>query len=103
MAVGAVAMVGAATVDYRRYRELAPLAYGGADAHAAARACPASARKSKGAQAWFQLGSFQLQPSELVKIIVIVTIAAVVANFDSELDLGPARRWCWGCSASRWR
>ncbi len=86
MAVGALAMVGAATIDYRRYRELAPLAYGGAMLMLLL-VVSGLGTKSKGAQAWFQLGSFQLQPSEMVKIIVIVTIAAVVANFDSELDL----------------
>jgi rod shape determining protein RodA len=42
----------------------------------------------KGTQAWFQLGGYQLQPSELAKIVVIVTMASVIAHFDSELDLG---------------
>ena len=40
----------------------------------------------KGSQAWFQLGPFQLQPSELAKIVVIITLASLIAHFDSELD-----------------
>ena len=94
-------MVGAATIDYRRYRELAPLAYGGAMLLLLL-VVSGLGTTSKGAQAWFQLGSFQLQPSELVKIIVIVTIAAVVANFDSELDLARLSVGS-GSWASRWR
>ena len=38
------------------------------------------------------MGPFQLQPSELAKIVVIVALASVIANFDSELDVGPAHR-----------
>jgi rod shape determining protein RodA len=42
---------------------------------------------SKGAQAWFDVGPFQLQPSEFAKLVLIVTIAAYVAAHRGELDL----------------
>jgi rod shape determining protein RodA len=87
MAVGAGAMTLAATVDYRRYRELAPLAYGGMML-ALLLVVSGLGSTKKGTQAWFQLGGYQLQPSELAKIVVIVTMASVIAHFDSELDLG---------------
>jgi rod shape determining protein RodA len=87
MAVGAGAMVVTAMIDYRRYRELAPIAYGGAML-ALLLVVSGLGSTKKGTQAWFQLGGFQLQPSELAKIVVIVTLASVIAHFESELDLG---------------
>src|SRR5690606_32850336 len=86
MAVGFVAMAVTALVDYRRYRELAPLAYGGA-LLLLLMVVTGLGSESKGAQAWFALGGpFQLQPSELAKVAVIVTLASVIAHFNSELD-----------------
>ncbi|HEY3375809.1 MAG TPA: rod shape-determining protein RodA [Candidatus Aquicultor sp.] len=40
----------------------------------------------KGAQSWFEIGSFQLQPSEFSKLILIVTLASFFANRRSQLD-----------------
>ncbi|MCL6472776.1 MAG: rod shape-determining protein RodA [Firmicutes bacterium] len=40
----------------------------------------------KGAQSWFQIGFFQLQPSEFSKLILIVTLASFLANRKSQLD-----------------
>jgi rod shape determining protein RodA len=87
VAVGSVAMAVTAAIDYRRYRELAPLAYGGALLLLVLVVTGLGSTK-KGTQAWFPMGPFQLQPSELTKIVVIVALAAVIANFDSELDMG---------------
>jgi rod shape determining protein RodA len=51
--------------------------------------------KSKGHQAWFPLGSFQLQPSEISKVALIVSLAAFAAwsgrgagRSDDEGELG---------------
>ncbi|MGQ0431761.1 MAG: rod shape-determining protein RodA, partial [Microthrixaceae bacterium] len=85
MAIGLGAMTVTAFFDYRRYRELAPLAYGGVMLLLVMVVTGLGSEK-KGSQAWFQLGPFQLQPSELAKIVVIVTIASLIAHFDSELD-----------------
>jgi len=87
MAIGASVMALTALVDYRRYRELAPLAYGGVVLLLLLVISGLGSEK-KGTQAWFQMGPFQLQPSELAKIVVIVALASVIAHFDSELDLG---------------
>ena len=40
-----------------------------------------------GAQAWFQLGPFQLQPSEFSKIAVIIALASLGAHFGNDLDV----------------
>ena len=86
VAIGAGVMLVVALVDYRRYREMAPAAFimvllllllvvSGLGS------------ERKGTQAWFQLGPFQLQPSELAKIVVIITLASVMAQFNNELDV----------------
>ena len=41
---------------------------------------------TRGSQAWFQLGSFQLQPSEFAKVGLIVFVASYCAAFRGELD-----------------
>jgi rod shape determining protein RodA len=84
--VGSGVMILVALIDYRRYREFAPLAYGGVLLMLMLVVTGLGSEK-KGTQAWFPLGPFQLQPSELAKIVVIVTLAAVIAQFDMELDL----------------
>ncbi len=86
VAIGLVAMAATAFVDYRRYRELALVAYGGV-VLLLVMVVTGLGSARKGSQAWFQLGPFQLQPSELAKIVVIVVLAALIANFDRELDV----------------
>ncbi|MGH9086282.1 MAG: rod shape-determining protein RodA [Acidimicrobiales bacterium] len=85
MGIGFGAMVLTALVDYRRYREAAPVAYV-AVLVLLAMVVTGLGSERKGSQAWFQLGPFQLQPSELAKIVVVVTLASVIAHFNSELD-----------------
>jgi len=85
LGIGAVVMVAVAAVDYRRYRDLAPIAYG-LVLVALLVVVTGLGSEKKGTQAWFQLGPFQLQPSELAKVVVIVTVASVIAHFNSELD-----------------
>ena len=86
VAIGAAIMLAVARVDYRRYRELAPAAYG-VVLLLLLLVVSGLGSERKGTQAWFQLGPFQLQPSELVKIVVIITLASVMAQFNNELDV----------------
>jgi rod shape determining protein RodA len=87
MGVGAGAMLITASIDYRRYREFAPIAYGGILLMLLL-VISGLGQEQRGTQAWFPIGPFHLQPSELAKIVVIVTLASVIANFDGELDAG---------------
>jgi rod shape determining protein RodA len=87
MAVGVGVMALVAAIDYRRYRELIPIAYGGAVLLLLLVVTGLGSTR-KGTQAWFPLGPFQLQPSEVAKIVVIVALASVIAQFESDLDLG---------------
>ena len=78
LALAAVLMSVTIVVDYRRWRAMAGLLYVGMCLLLVAVVSPLGAR-SKGHQAWFPLGSFQLQPSELSKIGVILCLAAAAS------------------------
>jgi rod shape determining protein RodA len=85
VSIGAAIMLLVALIDYRRYRELAPILYG-VVLVSLLMVVTGLGSERKGSQAWFQIGPFQLQPSELAKIVVIIALASVIAHFDSELD-----------------
>lgn len=85
LGVGAGLMVLVAFFDYRRYREIIPVAYVAVLLGLIAVVTGLGSER-KGSQAWFQVGPFQLQPSELAKLVVIVAVASVIAHFNSELD-----------------
>jgi rod shape determining protein RodA len=84
--VGIVLMAAITLLDYRRLRELVPIAYLGTLGLLAAVVTGIGSER-KGAQSWFALGPFQLQPSELAKVVVIVALAAVIVHFNQEIDL----------------
>ena len=83
--IGVVIMVVVATVDYRRYASWSPVLYGGS--LLALVAVYVVGHKSNGAQAWFQFGSYQLEPSELCKVTLIIGMAAFLAVFKGRLPL----------------
>jgi len=84
--IGFGLMLATAAVDYRRYHSLTPVAYLGSCALLALVVSPLGS-ESKGTQAWFQLGPFQLQPSEFTKLAVILALAALLSQFRDEVDL----------------
>jgi len=86
--LGVAVMLATAAIDYRRLRDFAPILYAGAVFALAAVFSPIG-HKSKGAQAWFQVGSYQFEPSELAKIALIVSLASVCAHFKGTLRAGP--------------
>jgi rod shape determining protein RodA len=79
VAIGLVVMFAVAAVDYHRYRDWAALFY--VLSVLMLLAVYAVGHKSKGAQAWFQLGSYQFEPSEFAKIALIVALASFCASF----------------------
>ena len=83
MLIGVVAMGLVAAVDYRRYREWAVPIYG--FSVFLLLAVFAVGHKSKGAQAWFQIGSYQLEPSEFVKVGLIIALASYCAAAKGKL------------------
>ena len=75
--LGVVVMLAVAAIDYRKLRDWAPAIYG--LSIVLLLAVYAVGHKSKGAQAWFQVGSYQMEPSEFVKIALIIALASFCA------------------------
>lgn len=86
MVAGFAIMIAVAAVDYRRYRDWAAPIYG--LSILALLGVYVVGHKTKGAQAWFQFGSYQVEPSEFAKIALIVALASYLAVFKGRL---PAR------------
>ena len=81
--VGVMGLV--ATIDYRVFRDFAPHIYVVSVLGLLLVISPLGSAR-RGAQAWFQLGAFQLQPSELAKIALIIALAAYGALHRGDLD-----------------
>jgi rod shape determining protein RodA len=73
--LGALLMVAVAAIDYRVIQQYASLAYAGLVI--ALGGVLVAGVEVNGAQAWFSLGPFQLQPSEFGKIVLIVVLGAL--------------------------
>lgn len=84
-AVGVVVMMVVATIDYRRYVSWAPGLY--ILSVVALLAVYVVGHKSRGAQAWFQFGSYQLEPSEFCKFTLVIGIATFLALYKGRLPL----------------
>jgi len=80
LAVGFLGMLAVLAVDYRRWRDLAPWFYAATTLSLVALLLVGQSRK--GAVAWFEVGGFQLQPSEFAKITLILILAAYLGSGD---------------------
>ena len=76
--LGVALMAGLSLIDYRALADRGPLIYGATVLGLVAVLSPLGSNR-RGSQAWFQLGPYQLQPSELAKVGLIVCIAAYAA------------------------
>jgi rod shape determining protein RodA len=86
LVVGVVVMVAVTAIDYRRFRDWSPAIYG--LSILMLMAVYVVGHKSKGAQAWFQFGSYQLEPSEFVKIGLIIALASYCAAAKGRVKAG---------------
>jgi rod shape determining protein RodA len=84
--VGMGVMLVATLVDYRRIRDFAWVFYAGAILLLFGVLSPAGSQVN-GAQAWFAMGPFQLQPAEIAKLALIVTLGALLAEWQGDIDL----------------
>jgi rod shape determining protein RodA len=91
LAIGIVLMAAVALVDYRYLQEIAPILYVGAVFVLLVVLTPLGS-SARGAQAWFEVAGFQLEPSEFAKVIFIVAISAYCAMHRSDLD---GNRFLW--------
>ena len=80
-------MVLVASIDYRIFRDYTLIIYPVMVFVLLAVLTPLGSR-TRGQQGWFQLSSFQLQPSEFAKLALIICLAGYCANQRGELDWG---------------
>jgi len=84
--VGLCAMVVVASIDYRKYRDWVIPIYGGMLLLLALVISPIGSN-ANGAQSWFGFAGFQLQPSEISKVALIVSLGVLLAAWKGEIDL----------------
>jgi rod shape determining protein RodA len=84
--LGVGVMAVATLVDYRRLRDWAWALYGATMLMLVGVLSPLG-QQSKGAQAWFGFGPFQLQPAEFAKVALILTLGALLAMWAGDIDL----------------
>lgn len=80
LVIGLVAAVVAAKIDYRFWRRCAPMILLASLLLLLIVFIPGVGKTAKGASRWIDLGIFQLQPSELVKLAYIFYLAAWIEN-----------------------
>jgi rod shape determining protein RodA len=76
--VGIVCMFIVASVDYHTISEHIPWLY--LSALGVLIYVPLAARRIAGAKSWLELGPFSIQPSEIVKMVVVVALARYLAE-----------------------
>ena len=91
--VGAMIAILVAAIDYRHYERLAPVLYAGGMVTLGL--VFVLGKDVRGSSRWIQLGAFAFQPSEFMKIFLILMVAKVVHNDSrteprSLVDLAPA-------------
>jgi rod shape determining protein RodA len=86
LVIGVVAMVAMAVIDYRHLRTYAPVFYAGSLVLLLLTLSPLGT-EINGSQRWIVLGGFQLQPSELAKVALLVAIAALLHEAKGEPNL----------------
>lgn len=79
IAVGVIALLVVSFFDYRHLRGLAPIVYG-ATVLALLLVLTPLGDLQNGAKSWFDFGAFQIQPSELAKIGLVLTLGAYLAE-----------------------
>jgi rod shape determining protein RodA len=84
IAIGIVAMFVVYSIDYRKFRDLYPLVYTAMFPLLVGVLVLGASRK--GAQAWFDIGPMQFQPSEIAKIAVVIALAGYCHQHRGDLD-----------------
>ncbi|MGH2677234.1 MAG: rod shape-determining protein RodA [Actinomycetota bacterium] len=77
--LGVIAMIFAATFDYRLVKVYAPIAYGVAVLTLLLVLTPFG-QETAGAQRWITFFGFQFQPAELAKLVVVAALAAYLSE-----------------------
>lgn len=86
LGLGAVAFFICAAIPYKLWRTLAPYLYGAALVLTALVFVPGIGMIHGGSQRWLDIGPLSLQPSEALKIGLIMVLAAYFTAFRTRLD-----------------
>lgn len=86
LCVGFVGMTVGRFLDYRIWQKLAWPIFGLSLALMALTMVPGVAHRAGGASRWISLGSFTLQPAELLKIALVMVLALKLSNPDLNKD-----------------
>ena len=92
--LGVFILLIATRIPYRKYRPLAPYLYGAALLATILTLIPALSLATKGASRWLLIGPLSVQPSEFLKIGVILLFASYLATFRTKLS-----DWRYGLGA----
>ncbi|HEX4493812.1 MAG TPA: rod shape-determining protein RodA [Acidimicrobiia bacterium] len=84
LVIGVVLMLVAMAIDYRKLRDLFPLLYIGTLPLLFAVRFIGTGRNST--TAWFQVGPLQFQPSEIAKVVLVITLAGYCHQHRGDLD-----------------
>ncbi|WP_426572169.1 FtsW/RodA/SpoVE family cell cycle protein [Aquihabitans sp. McL0605] len=84
--LGGALMGATALFDYRKLRDFWPFVYGASVFLLVLVLVPGIGSRTKGTQGWFQLPGFQLQPSEMAKLGMIIGFAGLASQFRGDLD-----------------
>jgi rod shape determining protein RodA len=84
--LGFGAMVLTASIDYRKYRDWLVPIYAFMVLFLALVVSPLGSN-ANGAQSWYGFGGFQLQPSEISKVLLIMTLGGLLAAWKGDIDL----------------
>jgi rod shape determining protein RodA len=83
--LGLLAMALTMLVDYRVLRDVAPMIWVGTMVLLVGVLTPLGS-STRGTQAWYAMGPFDFQPSELAKIAMVVVIAAYLSAHRGDVD-----------------
>ena len=85
IAVGGVAMVAAAKIDYRVWKKFSLFAYAVSFLLCILVKVPGIGTSSHGSSRWIAVGPIQFRPSEIAKIATIVFLAAVIVKIPKQM------------------
>jgi len=84
--VGVVAMIVISRIDYQKYKKWAYIGYGVTLALLAAVLIPGIGKSVNGATRWLGFGSLTFQPSEIMKVMLVVAVSTYIANNRKKLN-----------------
>ena len=103
MALGGIALFGAARIRYDRWRRVRVLLLVGTLGLLVAVLVPGIGSVAGGSSRWIGFGQLRIQPSELMKLALAVFAADLLARRADRLHEPPGRWWsrCWRCCRGR--